>query len=71
MTKEELIDLISTDEGFENYLNSVRAEDVEMFAAHHGTVADFANGDNQQSHRITEIRAKHFAAQLRADKDGE
>jgi len=48
------------------YLNSVRAEGVEMLATLHGDIADFADGDNQQSHRITQIRAKHFAAQLRA-----
>lgn len=53
------------------YLNSVRAEGVEMFAHQQRVIADSLSGDEQRSHRITACRAEDFANQLRAGKDGE
>lgn len=67
MTKEELIDMISTDDGFENYLNSVRAEGIESFAHQQRVIADATPAAAFKYHRrFAAGLAEDYAARLRA-----
>ena len=73
MTKEELIELIITDEGFEKYLNSVRAEGVVIFAEQLGSPygdcegRDYEAGFNRAI-EVSKSKAAKFAAQLRSQE---
>lgn len=54
-------------------LNSVRAEGVEMLAAHHQRIVDTLNGDSlfadgERSHAAIAAAAIYFAAQLRSQE---
>lgn len=57
------------------YLNSVRAEGVEMFASFQKKMAFQHDSDNRnvwaEERRISADQATEFAVQLRAGKDGE
>lgn len=58
------------------YLNSVRAEGVEMFAELHDAIAENYRSESpgcygEQLHQHASSQAVKFAAQLRAGKDGE
>ncbi|WP_277268335.1 hypothetical protein [Pantoea septica] len=60
----------------EDILNQVRAEGAEMLAAKHQRIIDIVNGDSlfgdlERGHAAIAAAAIHFAAQLRAGKDGE
>lgn len=53
------------------YLNSVRAEGVEMFAKHCDDNVSFVEPEDEELYTLMEEAARSFAAQLRAGKDGE
>jgi hypothetical protein len=53
------------------YLNSVRAEGVEIFAKHCDESIGFIEPEDETLYTLMEEQAKLFAAQLRAGKDGE
>ena len=53
------------------YLNSVRAEGVEMFAKHCDDNVSFVEPEDEELYTLMEEAATAFAAQLRAGKDGE
>jgi hypothetical protein len=53
------------------YLNSVRAEGVEIFAKHCDESIGFIEPEDETLYTLMEEQARNFAAQLRAGKDGE
>jgi spore coat polysaccharide biosynthesis protein SpsF (cytidylyltransferase family) len=53
------------------YLNSVRAEGVEMFAKHCDDNVSFVETEDEELYTLMEEAATAFAAKLRAGKDGE
>ncbi|MGL3999980.1 hypothetical protein ACR3LR_09220 [Pantoea eucalypti] len=53
------------------YLNSVRAEGVEIFAKHCDESSGFIEPEDETLYTLMEEQARNFVAQLRAGKDGE